>query len=277
VALSQVARDYYALLQVHPDADTEVIEAAYRQLMKKHHPDVAGDDPARVAAHHERSKAINQAFGVLRDPEQRRGYDAWRRGGVTRAASDAARPKSAPATAERPVQNSQPPAPPPPQATPVEIPSDDRSRQRSEWLVPFSLIVDAYYLLPGQYEWESGRRSELLTVVLLPILGVAGFCLATGRLSPWLGSTPSATLLAWGLLALAALPLWQALPRIALAAVPTLALLTGSLNPFLTQAHVPLWLAWPSFGFLSLLLSARVYVFSVLPTLAICWLVVSLT
>jgi DnaJ-class molecular chaperone len=61
-----------------------VIEAAYRQLMKKHHPDVAGTDPWRVAEHHARSKAINQAFGVLRDPALRRAYDEQRLPGGVR-------------------------------------------------------------------------------------------------------------------------------------------------------------------------------------------------
>ena len=58
--------DYYAVLQVHPDADDEVIAAAYRQLMKKYHPDRAGEDPNRMAEHLARSKALNEAFGVSR-------------------------------------------------------------------------------------------------------------------------------------------------------------------------------------------------------------------
>ena len=66
MVISQALPDYYTVLRVHPSADTEVIEAAYRQLMKKHHPDVAGDDPARVAAHHERSGTVRRGCrGVL--------------------------------------------------------------------------------------------------------------------------------------------------------------------------------------------------------------------
>ena len=67
--------DYYAVLQVHPSADQEVIEAAYRQLMKKHHPDVAGRDSRLSAQYHQRATLINRAHSVLRDPEQRRWYD----------------------------------------------------------------------------------------------------------------------------------------------------------------------------------------------------------
>lgn len=258
------------MLQVHPEADTEVIEAAYRQLMKKHHPDVAGSDPARVAAHHERSKAINEAFRVLRDPWTRREYDELRHG-FSRPRGQRVTPQPPPAP------NVPPPTPPPPEPAPVERLKEAASAEKSPWLTPFRLISDAYYLLPGHYEWESGRRGELRSVVLLPIICVLAFSLATGRLSHVVGHDLGAVVLAWGLLALASLPLFQVLPRIALAAVPSLALISGLLTPFLTQAHVPLWLAWPMLGFVSLLLSARLYVFSVLPTVALCWLVTRLT
>ncbi|HEY2592742.1 MAG TPA: J domain-containing protein, partial [Chloroflexota bacterium] len=78
-AASDGPLDYYAVLQVHPDADQEVIEAAYRQLMKKHHPDLAGDDAQRIAEHLARAKTLNEAYSVLRNPEQRRRYDEVRR------------------------------------------------------------------------------------------------------------------------------------------------------------------------------------------------------
>jgi curved DNA-binding protein CbpA len=61
----------YTLLQVLPDADPAVIEAAYKALMKKHHPDrLGGVDAERRAAE------ISHAFNVLRDPDRRADYDA---------------------------------------------------------------------------------------------------------------------------------------------------------------------------------------------------------
>ncbi|HSD83576.1 MAG TPA: DnaJ domain-containing protein, partial [Anaerolineae bacterium] len=33
-------KNYYQILQVVPQAEPEVIEAAYRRLMRKYHPDV---------------------------------------------------------------------------------------------------------------------------------------------------------------------------------------------------------------------------------------------
>ncbi len=86
------ARDYYRILQVDPDAEPEVIHAAYRRLAAKYHPDV---NPEPEAA--ERMAEINAAYGVLRDPEQRAAYDRAR--GVAYAA--AAQPPRAHAAAQQ--------------------------------------------------------------------------------------------------------------------------------------------------------------------------------
>ncbi len=67
------APDYYDILQVAPRADREVIEAAYRRLAAKYHPDV---DPSPGAT--ERMKLLNAAHEVLSDPEKRRAYDLRR-------------------------------------------------------------------------------------------------------------------------------------------------------------------------------------------------------
>jgi len=65
--------DFYAILQVHPQAEPEVIDAAYRRLAAKYHPDVNRDSMAA-----ERMKQINAAYEVLSDPAKRRSYDAGR-------------------------------------------------------------------------------------------------------------------------------------------------------------------------------------------------------
>jgi curved DNA-binding protein CbpA len=67
------ARDHYKVLQIDVNADPEVITAAFRALAKQLHPDRAATtrDDARMAA-------LNQAYAVLRDPAQRRIYDAER-------------------------------------------------------------------------------------------------------------------------------------------------------------------------------------------------------
>lgn len=66
-------KDYYAILQVHPRAEPEVIEAAYRRLSRKYHPDVSGEADAG-----QRMREFNEAFEVLSDPARRRAYDRHR-------------------------------------------------------------------------------------------------------------------------------------------------------------------------------------------------------
>ncbi|MGB9593048.1 MAG: J domain-containing protein [Anaerolineae bacterium] len=74
--------DYYAILQVHPNAEPEVIEAAYRRLAAKYHPDVNPSPDATA-----RMQAINDAHRVLSDPSRRAAYDARRARAVSRPAS----------------------------------------------------------------------------------------------------------------------------------------------------------------------------------------------
>lgn len=65
--------DPYKVLQVDPEAEDEVIEAAYRRLARKYHPDVSPDSES-----HERMIAINQAWEVLKDPARRAAHDRTR-------------------------------------------------------------------------------------------------------------------------------------------------------------------------------------------------------
>ena len=64
--------NFYETLGVSRNSEPEVIEAAYRALMKKYHPDLWRGDPAAAET---RAKQINEAFATLRDPMRRRAYD----------------------------------------------------------------------------------------------------------------------------------------------------------------------------------------------------------
>ena len=75
--------DYYAILQVDPRAEPEVIQAAYRRLAAKRHPDV---NPSPEAM--ERMKLLNAAYEVLSDPVKRREHDMSRLRGRQRTIGD---------------------------------------------------------------------------------------------------------------------------------------------------------------------------------------------
>lgn len=83
--------DYYAILQLHPRAESEVIEAAYRRLATKYHPDLNSSPEAAP-----RMRDINAAYEVLSNPERRRSYDASRRLGNTGAYGDLTHPPGLP-------------------------------------------------------------------------------------------------------------------------------------------------------------------------------------
>jgi len=63
----RILPDYYAILEVSHTATTAEIKAAYRRLMKAHHPDTGGNT--------EHTQVLNQAWSVLSDPQGRHAYD----------------------------------------------------------------------------------------------------------------------------------------------------------------------------------------------------------
>lgn len=68
-------QDHYKVLGVPPDASIDTIKARYRELAKKHHPDVSGGDSSPEMAR------INEAYETLADKQQRARYDRRRDGG----------------------------------------------------------------------------------------------------------------------------------------------------------------------------------------------------
>ena len=90
--------DLYEELELSPRAGSEVIEAAWHRLSRMFHPDssetrAAAIDPVAAEA---RMKRINAAHDVLKDPDERARYDAWR--AADRGGSPGAAPSPGPAT-----------------------------------------------------------------------------------------------------------------------------------------------------------------------------------
>jgi len=92
--------DLYARLELPTDATPEAIEIAWRALLRRHHPDVAGPDGL------EHAKRINVAHDWLSDPAMRTRYDRERGvGGRVRrglAWHEARRARSADSPSARP-------------------------------------------------------------------------------------------------------------------------------------------------------------------------------
>jgi molecular chaperone DnaJ len=71
--MSSLQRDFYKVLQVDPEAEPEVITAAFRTLARRLHP-----DRDLTGVHEVRMSELNRAYAVLRDRTSRRAYDAER-------------------------------------------------------------------------------------------------------------------------------------------------------------------------------------------------------
>ena len=70
-------KDYYSILGCVSGADQAIIQAAYRALAKKYHPDAnQGSNESK-----EKFQEIQEAYETLSDPTKRAYYDAMRSGG----------------------------------------------------------------------------------------------------------------------------------------------------------------------------------------------------
>ncbi|MHB8071710.1 MAG: molecular chaperone DnaJ [Candidatus Cryosericum sp.] len=72
-------RDYYDIMGVPKGASQDDIKKAYRELVKKYHPDLHKDDPE--APKH--MAEVNEAYDSLSDPAKRQQYDTYGKAGPT--------------------------------------------------------------------------------------------------------------------------------------------------------------------------------------------------
>ena len=68
-----MTKDYYKILEVHPEASLDVIKRAYKTLAQRYHPDKHLSSRKRAADI--KFKEISEAYDVLCSPLKRRTYD----------------------------------------------------------------------------------------------------------------------------------------------------------------------------------------------------------
>ncbi|MDD5190440.1 MAG: DnaJ domain-containing protein [Dehalococcoidales bacterium] len=87
-------KDYYNILGVNKNASDDDIKKAYRKLAMQYHPD---KNPGKEKWANEKFKEINEAYGVLGNPEKRKQYDQY---GTTGDANDVFRSQATESTFE---------------------------------------------------------------------------------------------------------------------------------------------------------------------------------
>ena len=65
--------NYYDILEVSQNASPEIIEKAYKTLVKKYHPDLQKEEEKNK--YEEKIKKINEAYDILSNSEKRKNYD----------------------------------------------------------------------------------------------------------------------------------------------------------------------------------------------------------
>lgn len=65
--------NYYDILEINKNASQEIIDKAYKTLVKKYHPDL--QDNNLKLKFEEKIKKINEAYEILSNPEKRKNYD----------------------------------------------------------------------------------------------------------------------------------------------------------------------------------------------------------
>jgi hypothetical protein len=132
-------RNPYEVLQVSQNAEPEVIDAAYRRLARKYHPDTSSHPDA-----HSRMQELNWAYEILNDPVSRSRYDRSQQQAPPYRRAAQAPPQAPPPGTEPSHASARPQPHPAPQSSPKASPR--ASLFRRYWYLP-ALALFLYLLI----------------------------------------------------------------------------------------------------------------------------------
>ena len=69
-------KNYYDILEIHPDSGREVVEASYKSLYKHYNPDNFASDEEKLQAKIMRNQ-LDEAYKVLAHPAKKAKYDKY--------------------------------------------------------------------------------------------------------------------------------------------------------------------------------------------------------
>lgn len=140
-----MAKSYFAILGISPNATVDEIRSAYRRLAKEFHPD-------RYPGDSERFRNIQEAYSVLENSRRRRGYERNLR-------------KASPATPLRPTGYPDPePLIPEPEAGPVNIGEISPVRSFQSFTPSYDEIFDWLWRNFSDLDQPKSARTENLTL-----------------------------------------------------------------------------------------------------------------
>lgn len=92
-------KNYYDILEVNKNASPEVIEKAYKTLVKKYHPDLQTDSSKEKAEN--KMKELNEAYEILSNTEKRQAYNSKLEESEKKSSSESKEPSHEPKHEEK--------------------------------------------------------------------------------------------------------------------------------------------------------------------------------
>jgi hypothetical protein len=178
--------DLYLTLGVSPQATAEEIDVAYKEAIRRVHPDVASISGVPVTAGEKEFRThlaaqINASATILRNPTKRAVYDLDRRAEEQKAAGRTTSPVP---TAPKPRYTNPVYRTPPNQARPAPRQSEPPTPGEAEWAAPPAAGTD-YHTPRASFDPYASRATARRTASAGPPRGLSNWFLHH-RLGQWL-------------------------------------------------------------------------------------------